>query len=313
MLKNLVRTCIGTFLPAVAFAGPITFVFDYSGETAGAGFYDPVLGAARQTALSQVGALYSDLFGASFTNTATITVGVSSYIDPASSVLASASSRFMESPGFGTGEVVRNKLISNNSVDLNGSVTDAGLFVNWAFLYQLDPSTPADAGIDQYDFTAVLFHEFTHALGIGSEMYGLVPTDRFGNGMGSAGTWSKWDQYLTDCQGGRVINPATLEIDMPTLTAARTKGCFDGANGVAAYGALLPLYANVDLSHLDEALLPTSMMGPEAAPGPEIRSWLPLEVGVLKDLGYAAVPEPASYALLLTGLGLMTTVLRRAR
>lgn len=314
MLKQMVRTCIGTFLPAIAFAGPISFVFDYSTNTPGLGFLDPVEGAARQAALNQAGAMYSDLFGSYFKNSGVITLSVQYLNDASAPQAASASSAFENRPGtFGDGEVIRTKLLTNT--DLNGAADDGGLIVNWAVDWQLNANGPYAA--NEYDFYAVLFHEFTHALGVGSEVWGdAAASDRFGQGVdGSStpGSWSEFDKYLTDCQGSRVVDPNTFEVNQTVATTAKhTHGCFDGPNAVAVNGGDVPLNVNVDLSHLNDNEYPTAMMKPGVLPGPEVRKWLPVEVAILQDLGYNVVPEPGTSALVLAALALVSTARRRA-
>ena len=158
-------TSAGLLVGGIAQA-QITFEFDYTNNAANVGFLNPVTGAARQSALVQAGNLYSNLFSSHFTHTATIKIDVSSTDDINTPTLASAGSYLVgPAPGFGQGEVIRNKL--QTGIDLTGAGSDGVVDVNWGYTWELNPNTPAvGPGPGQsFDFYAALFHEFTHALG----------------------------------------------------------------------------------------------------------------------------------------------------
>lgn len=318
-LHRFVRTAIASgVLAAGLVAGTsaqaaLNFTYDYSGNTPGVGFFDATNGAARQSALVTAGNLFSNLFGGFFVQMGTINFAVTSTDDINTPTLASASSNFTNAPGtFGGGEVIRKKLI--DGIDLNGAALDGNVNVNWGYNWELDPNTPATpAGPGQsFDFYAALFHEFTHALGFGSEISGDPASDRFGQGgqgSGSPGSWAKWDQFLSTCAGTPLVNGGTFEVNDAAVTGARADGgCFVGANAVAANGGPVKLFADPDQSHLDNITFPTALMRPDRDYGPETRDYSAVEVGILTDLGYTrqllvnGVPEPTSIALLFAGL-----------
>jgi len=302
------------FIGGTASRADLMFTFDYSGNTAGVGFLDPLDGAARQTALTTAGNLFSNLYGSHFSNMGTITLAVTSTNDNTLDTLASAGSNFENSPGtFGGGEVIRNKLV--NGIDLNGASHDGYVDVNWGYEWELDPNIPAVVpGAGQtFDFYAAVFHEFTHALGFGSEISSTPGSDRFGqgeDGSGNPGSWSKWDEFLQDGNGNTLVHSGNFEVNQPAFADAQANGgVFAGPNAVAAYGGVVPLFPNSDQSHLDEVTfsMPNMsnnfMMKPERDYGPqEARTWSSLEVAILRDLGYTAVPEPSSIVLLAVGM-----------
>ncbi|MEO8991829.1 MAG: PEP-CTERM sorting domain-containing protein [Nitrosospira sp.] len=336
-LSSRIRTALGAvaltggLLSAVPANAAIMFTFDYSDNAPGVGFLDPSNGIARQNALNTAGTLFSGLFSTYFTNSAVLNFAVTSTDDITSTTLASASSNFVAEPGtFGAGEVIRNKLI--NGTDINGAALDGNVDVNWGDAWELDPNTPAVASGPNptFDFYAALFHEFTHALGFGSEISGSPASDRFsqgGDGTNTAGSWSKWDQFLTDGNGTSLINPSTYEVDQAAVSDAQSNGGrFAGANAIAAYGSAAPLFADPDQSHLDEATfsVPNAamnyMMKPLRDYGPqEARNYSGLEVGILTDLGYTrldvdpnTVPEPSTILLMLAALAGFGLIRRRA-
>ena len=318
---------VGLTFGSLAQAGPITFVFDYSGNAAGVGFLDPVLGAARQTAMTNAGLLFSDYFGTLFTNGGTINLGVTSTDDPLSNTLASAGSEQVSSGGvgFNSGEVIRTKL--QTGVDLNGNGTnDGSVDVNWGSGWQLDPNVPA---VDpDYDFFAAIVHEFTHALGFASSI-AENGTDAFGD---TAGDWVKFDSFLANKNGVSIVDGTTFVVDGPVWDAAKVGGTgngvyFFGANAVAANGGNpVALYSPTtwqegsSVSHLDKAIFPLDMMKPDRDVGSgEARTYSAVEIAMLTDLGYTPVPaanevpEPGTYAMMLMGLGAIGWHARRRK
>ncbi len=329
---RLLAVCFGLILASVVNSSSsqaaITFSFDYSSNEAGVGFLDTNQGAARQLALTTAGNLFSNLFGSHFSNMANLTFSVTSTDDINTPTLASAGSNFIQAQGtFGDGEVIRNKLISGN--DINRNFRDGYVDVNWGYQWELDPNTPAvGPGAGQsFDFYAALFHEFTHAIGFGSEISATNNSDRFGDGgpgSGKPGSWAKWDQFLTDTNGTSLIDPNTGEINQAAFNDAQAQGgLFTGAKSVLALGSGAKLFANPDQSHLDEVTFSTPntavnfMMKPARDYGPqEARLWSSLEVGILTDLGFSpvsAVPEPGSYAVVLVGIFAYEVRRRRGR
>lgn len=301
--SSLLAACL-TFSP-VTHAG-LMFNFTFSGA-----FLDGASGAARQGAMINAGNLFSTMFGSHFTNMATLDFNATGSDNPLSDTLASAGSNAMIAAGFGAGEVVLNKLLSNGAIDLNGAAADGNVDVNFGAAWELDPNVNP-VGPAQFDFFAAIFHELTHALGFSS---GITPAgdDGDGNGNnGSAGTWSKFDQFMTNCGSGSLINPGNFQTNQGVYDAAKTTGmCFNGANALAANGGnQVDLYApnpysqGSSGSHLntDNPAYAASMMKHNRDFGNEARNYSAIEIGILADLGYTRVtannvPEPGTLAL----------------
>jgi hypothetical protein len=85
------------------------------------------------------------------------------------------------------------------------------------------------------------------------------------------------------------------------VTGANGGLYFGGANAVAAYGGLVPLFtpnpyqSGSTMSHLDDATFTGAdqkMMNSHTGTGLGIRVLSPLELGILADIGYiVVVPE----------------------
>lgn len=292
------------------------------GDAAGTGFFDPSTGAARRQAMFDAASGFSAMFGQYFSDSGSITLLAKSENNPLSGNLASAGSFLAlttPSSGFNLQEVSRVKVLTGT--DLNGSSADGVVNINFGHSWQLG-ATSAVSG-SQFDFYAVMYHEFTHVLGF-SSMINRDGTDIFGESTG--GNWGNFDQFLVDKSGNRVINPTSFDLN-PTAWSHSTGGSsnglyFDGANAVAANGgAPVALYSpstfsyGSSVSHLDQATFNGKLMTPFLSTGLATRSYGAVEVGIMADLGYsiAAVPEPESYAMLLAGLSLVGWAARRRR
>ncbi len=304
------RSLMGAVLTgSLAFAGisqaALSFNFEYA-DPAGTGFLDPTFGAARQAALVEAGNRFSALFGTYFTNSAVLTFTATAN----NTGLAYAGSAQESSTGFGDGEVVRNKIISG--VDLNASAADG--YVNYNFdgaTFILDPNAIVDFNAGEIDFLSVTYHEFTHALGWGSN---IASDGTAVNGF------SKWDQFLTTSGGISLVNPNTMLVNTAAyFDSAANGGTFSGANAIAAWGSPVPTNVSPDISHLNQDAFSTPqvpvnalMRGTGQPPDLTVpRDYNAAEVGILTDLGYTAVPETSS--ALLGAFGAMLVMTKRRR
>lgn len=179
--------------------------------------------------------------------------------------------------------------------------TAAGL--NWNF----SSNAPSS---DQIDFTSVITHEIGHSLGWDTtydkdyDDWGWMYVDGVnGNYFGL----TDWDRNLVDGSGNKPVNggygtPGNFnQTDNPVY--------FDGANAVALYGGLVPIYAPTlfkvgsSLAHLDEAALGNLVMSPFISSGEMIRTVSDLEWAMMKDMGWT-IPEPSSILLIITAAGI---------
>ncbi len=313
-----IAMCLSTF----ANAQLITFTFDYSSNTAGVGFLNPISGAARQAALTTAGQKFSTMFGSHFSNSGNITLAVSSTDDAFSTNLISAGSEQIYSPGtFGGGEIIRNKLQSG--LDLNGTGNDGSIEVNWGQSWQLDPAAPVS--LSEFDFYSVISHELTHALGFQTYLseFGSDPFGNGGEGTGMPGSWTKYDEFLSNGAGGLLINPSTFEVNQATYDNAKTSAVvFEGPNAKAAnMGAPVDFYAPgtysalSSLNHINGTNgNANTLMKYNIDTGSAERDYSEIEKGILTDIGYTptAVPEPSSISIIALTAGLTFCLRRRA-
>jgi hypothetical protein len=161
----------------------------------------------------------------------------------------------------------------------------------------------------EVDFRSVFTHELGHSLGwdISYDRYyddwGWMYTS------GSAGNYfglTAWEKNLIDSAGNKPANGTTgtpgnfNQLDNPVY--------FDGANAVALYGGLVPIYAPATYSlassliHLDEMTFSSSLMSASIGLGQTARTISELEWAMMKDMGWTVIPEPASVLLMLSAL-----------
>ncbi len=216
----------------------------------------------------------------------TVTVGFTNYSGGTYGVYAQPASSCTSS---GCEPVARTKILTG--VDINGA--DAEGSINFNYFPEL-----IGGGANKGSLQAVTMHELMHILG-----------------WGTSATYSS---FLTDINGNHVAaGDSTFNAN---LTGANGGLYFGGPNAVAANGGLVKLYTpdpyapGSSVAHLDGLLndpVPR-LMNPN--PGnPPARVLTPTELGVLKDLGYSVVPQPALAGFLILNLGLLGRKRSRSR
>lgn len=315
----------GCLIASTAHSG-ITFQFNYT-DSAGTGFLDPVDGARRQAALNTAASEFSNMFGSHFGNTGTIVLDAAA--EDIAGALAGANTYFMDpgKPGFNLGEVVRTKL--QTGIDLNGNNADGHVSVNFSQPWALDIKSPPTWYSEEYDFYGTLYHEFTHTLGVNKG--GIMRSGEPLAGTKEAGSWNTFASFIVDKHDGKIIDPSTFALNQASWDVSSIGNYsadndgeglfFDGPNAVAANGGyLVTLYTPTpwdngsSISHLDPNMpgINGMLMTPAAGHGLQAHDFSPIEVGILKDLGYvSAVPEPETYSMLLAGLAVCGWIARR--
>jgi len=232
-----------------------------------------------------------------------------------SGILASAGSGLYAFPGFNK-TIVQQKI--QTGVDLNGASDDGT--INWNFFHSWDTGDSVGAG--SYDFKAVAMHELMHTFGF------LSLVDSAGNN--TENYWADFDKFLVDSNGDSPIGNGTYLWNAAydtNLTGGNGGLYFGGANAVAAFGGLVPLYtpnswmSGSSVSHLDTTFftgVDRKMMNHSLSTGAGVRTLSVIELGMLADLGYSlastAVPEPSTWWMaLLTGAWVGIYVIRRKK
>lgn len=236
-----------------------------------------------------------------------VTFEVTGEFLPLSSTLATAGSDFISSdPGF-LPTVVQNKILTGT--DSNGVVADGE--INWNFAQNWAFGDSVAYG--QYDLESVALHELTHTLGFLS--YVDAP------GANTGRSWTVFDSFLVNADGTKVIGSdyAWKNAYTPNLTGANGGLYFAGADAVAAYSNLVPIYTpgtwapGSSISHLNDRVFGVSrtLMTAQVGSGQGIRVLSPIELGVLADLGYTAAPQPNGAMLAFVGVFFLRRPRRR--
>jgi len=266
----------------------VSFTFNYG---SGADLWTPEARAALESAAK---ILASYIVVQSPVN---LTYNVTGYLDNSSSnfpPLASGGSSFDLGGGVFNHTVVQHKILTG--VDLNSSIADGVL--NWNFDYNWGYGN--DLVDDEIDAETVALHELLHSFGFMSavEAPGVFPN----------GARTTLDSFIVTSSG---VHPLSSDGVWNTAYNANLTGgngglYFGGANAVAAYGGLVSLYtsnpfSNSTLAHLgDRGLVMTAGIR-------EGEQYLlsPVELGILKDLGYNVIPYPQADAMVFIGLAFL--------
>ncbi|MCS6244455.1 MAG: ribonuclease E [Opitutus sp.] len=289
--NSLITTLTILIIPSV-YAG-ITFDFNY---LPGSGFLDSTYGASRQAQLN----IAANRLGSYFSGyTANLTFDIGEENEPGT--LASAYSALVSaSPGF-YNTVVQQKILGG--IDANGAAADGHIYWNFASPGSLGNTV----GAADYDFVSLAMHELTHTLGFGAG-YSLT-----------SGNYSRWIAFLTNKEGVPLIelneddrNAVVIggnSFDENFNFVAGTNGTFfSGANAVAVYGGLVPIYSpnpfedGSSLAHLDDYTFIGGSLMNAGSGFSQPQDYSILEMAMLKDLGYTnltAIPEPATSAMMV--------------
>jgi len=250
----------------------VDFDFNYL-PGAPVGFNDPVNGSAYRTALESA----ASRLGSWLLHDAVIEIDVSGYAFDGTSIGTAGSYVAPPLPGGGfVHHLIPEKILNGN--DFNGSDADGNVDIyffdeNDIFTYQLDPSLGiAD---DELDFQALVIHELLHTVGFTSSTNASGRDDN-GKGTSTPGTWSVFDQFVSDVNGNRFIDgdpnsPTAFRMDLAAWQVHSTGGqgpnaglFFDGPTAKSVYGSRVPLYSpntfriESSVAHLDSEGYPNS-------------------------------------------------------
>lgn len=292
----------------------VSFEFNYLGGSL-VGFNDPLEGPVYRSALQSAATRLGDWL----LHEATIQIDVTSRAFDGTAVAKATSTPAspLAEGGFAHA-LIPDKII--NGVDHNGATADGTLEVFFfggsdSFTYVTDPNN-VDAD-DEIDFQAVIIHELVHTLGMTSRT-NADGSDDNGNGITTPGTWSVFDQFLSDAAGNRLIDSDAasetafrMQTDSWLTHSVGGKGpnaglFFDGPMATRVYGGRVPLYSpstfslESSVSHLDSEGFPnesflfsplTHLMSHAIIDDQVPQSLTLLEKAILSDIGIRLIED----------------------
>lgn len=294
----------------------IFFSFTYKDDD-GVGFNDPTWGEIRRKSLETAASILASYFVTP--SPVTITYSVTSINDSGDSLLAYASSDLISmDPGFWN-TVVQEKIL--RGLDANGDAFDGEITFNFAYSWSYAENAD-EVPDDAYDFISTGMHEILHSFGFMSNL------DAQGRGAnrapsGSPDAWTIFDSFFTDINGIALITETygyNTSVGLGPLTGGGEGKPFEGVffngpNARAGYGGQPvqifspdPYQEGSSFHHTNDytfkepsGLNAEQLMNSATSQGPGIRFLSPVELGILKDIGYAVVvvPEPSVAALLM--------------
>ena len=306
-------SCLLTLAPQSAMA-QIDFNFDFSA----APHFNADSIASLESAASRVESLFSPY-------NATIEIKVSS-VSEDNSFLAAAGSAFPSagSVGFSNQGIIATKILTQGASDPNGAAFDGEVDVNFYHTWDYDD----DIAPGSFDFQSTLMHELLHTVGFsssiseeGNDAYGTEPDD--------PGIWTPFDEFVADSKVRIIGANGVLDEDDWLLASTDGTGStppsdglyFAGPFALAANGGHpIPLYSpevwesGSSGSHLDDNFFTGNqalLMNAATGTGPGIRNISPIEIAILKDIGFTAVPEPSTWATVASiGIGIWLIIRR---
>ncbi|MFP4500765.1 MAG: carboxypeptidase regulatory-like domain-containing protein [Candidatus Hydrogenedentota bacterium] len=174
------------------------------------------------------------------------------------------------------------------------------LVVNFGYKWNIETRAPAG---DEFDFLTVLVHEITHGLGFASLASEsgeslIMPEDSENSGI-----YTKFDELMVYRTGERALFGGDPPDFLGSSVDLRSDNlAMSGSAAFTEYdqGVLPGIYApdpfqrGSSLSHWDtNNIVGGAIMEHAFAPGVERRSYAPIDIGALIDLGYTnAAPAP---------------------
>jgi hypothetical protein len=196
--------------------------------------------------------------------------------------------------------VVQNKILTGT--DSNGTAADGT--IDWNFGYAWGYNSVAGG---QYDFQSTATHELLHTFGF------ISVVDSAGNN--TVPNWTAFDEHIVTSNGTSVFNGSTWNTAYNSRLTGGSGGLyFGGANAVAAYGGPVPLYtpnpweSGSSMSHLDDDTFTgvlEKLMNASSDTGVGVRILSPVEIAIMKDLGYTMVSQSAAGGVLFIGMMLI--------
>ncbi len=258
----------------------ITFNLDFE-DPDGFGFNDTLLGEARRERLKDVLEYVAETLNMSGELDMKVNVSETNPGGP----LAFAGSVYPLLAGF---HDASSFIRLNTGAKPYAGFPEIELTVNFYYNWHLGTDNPPS---NKVDFFSVMLHEMTHGLGF------TTLSTNTGASMTVPGAYTRFDQFMVRRSEARYLFE-----DAPPAFAGTPNDLISGDlgfNGDTAFtnygqGIVPPLYApnpflvGSSLQHWDTGhIVGGAVMEHQFAPGQSKRSYSPLDVGALVDLGYA--------------------------
>jgi len=252
------------------------------------GFDDPADGLTARNRIKDV----LDTMAADLNETGTLDIYFEASQTDASGALASAGSFYSTAPGY-------NSPISlqriRTGVKPNANFPEITVTVDFGYPYNL---TTGPTDILEIDFASVLLHEFTHGLGFASV------TSSTGASLLGTNARTDFDEFLVQAQGGANIFSGTGAFAVAASALTSNNLFFEGVNATTAYAQPAPqagIYAPASfasgssISHWNTGnIIGGAVMEHAISVGVDNRTYAPVDLGALKDIGWSNVVVPNS-------------------
>jgi len=263
--------------------GMFTVTYEDLSSATGAGFDDPVSGAARRETLRAVLLYLATVLDVPGTADLLVRASQTDGRGP----VAAAGPYLLPLTGFQGGLVFEHLTTGADPLanELDGVIT-----VDFGFRWNTETSGPSPV---EYDLYTVLLHEVTHALGFVS-IVGPDGASALGN-EGESGLFSLFDAFLVR---GSTEQPLFLdggEINASAEDVTSGDVLFAGSRAEAAFGSFPPVFApdpfldGSSIGHWSFATGADGVMLPAVERGERRREYKAWELQALGDLGYDVV------------------------
>ena len=224
----------------------------------------------------------------------------------ASGFLAAAGTWFSQTKGFQNGTAF--KRLTTGSKPFS-TLEEIFVTVDWGWSWNTSTDPPTGS---QFDLTSVLIHEITHGVGFLSLSNSNGTSSILGGGV-----YTGYDDELFTGNGTDLFTGSGASIvfegTSSSLTGSQGGLEFRGTNAEAAwtFGTFPPVYApspweeGSSISHLDVGgkIAGGAVMEPSISLGEEQRTFAPVEVGILIDMGWSNATLPSDTTPVITSDG----------
>jgi PKD repeat protein len=271
-------------------SGNVIWNISYDDVTShtGYGFDDPVQGATRRATVRAVLDYINSVLNVNTGATLDVNFRTSQMDGDYNDFLAAAGTSWT----IGVNEFQGGSAYEHLTTGTDTDPPNVDIFCTVDFGFSWNSNHTVTPTGSQMDLFSVLLHEMTHGIG-----YSSLATASGGSMSNGGYTFlDRWMQY----GGTYCFNSSTCALQVSSAAFTSDNLFFNGPTAVTAYGSRPPIYAPVSyepgssLSHLKAST--NSVMQPSIGAGVVRRTYAPVDVGVLRDIGYgnAAVSAPVA-------------------